>query len=79
LSLFFSVGFHETEPQSHLTALARQWAGLQSEAELLTKEIDRLRGILIQAISIPKQTGTDSEARGLERAITGETGSTTGY
>lgn len=52
-------------------ALARQWAGLKSEAELLTREIDRLRGILIQAVWTLKQSGAESEARRLERALEG--------
>lgn len=52
-------------------ALARQWAGLQGEAELLTREIDRLRGILVQTIWTLKPNGADSEARRLERALEG--------
>lgn len=52
-------------------ALARQWAGLQSEAELLTREIDRLRGIVSQAIWTLKEAGQDSRARRLERALDG--------
>lgn len=52
-------------------ALARQWAGLKSEAELLMREIDRLRGIVNQAIWILKQSGDDSAARRLERALEG--------
>ncbi len=52
-------------------ALARQWAGLQSEAELLTREIDRLRGIMVQAIWTLKQNGAEYEARRLERALQG--------
>jgi hypothetical protein len=52
-------------------ALARQWAGLKSEAELLTREIDRLRGIMVQTIWTLKQAGAESEARRLERALDG--------
>jgi hypothetical protein len=52
-------------------ALARQWAGFQGEAELLTREIERLRGILIQTAWTLKQNGSDSEARRLERALEG--------
>jgi hypothetical protein len=52
-------------------ALARQWAGLQGEAQLLTREIDRLRGIVSQAIWMPKEAGADSAARRLERALHG--------
>ena len=52
-------------------ALARQWAGFKSEAELLTREIDRLRGILVQTIWTLKQNGADTEARRLERALEG--------
>lgn len=53
-------------------ALARQWAGLRGEAELLTKEIERLRGIVSQSIWTLKQTGAESEARRLERALYGQ-------
>lgn len=53
-------------------ALARQWAGLKGEAELLTKEIERLRGIVSQGIWMLKQAGADSEARRLERGLLGQ-------
>lgn len=52
-------------------ALARQWAGFKSEAELLTREIERLRGILIQTAWTLKQNGAENEARKLERALEG--------
>lgn len=52
-------------------ALARQWAGFQGEAELLTREIERLRGILIQTAWTLKQNGDDIAARRLERALEG--------
>lgn len=52
-------------------ALARQWAGFQGEVELLTRELERLRGILIQTAWTLKQNGADSEARRLERALMG--------
>jgi hypothetical protein len=52
-------------------ALARQWAGFQGEAELLTREIERLRGILIQTAWTLKRNGDDNEARRLERALEG--------
>jgi len=52
-------------------ALARQWAGLKGEAELLTREIDRLRTILVQTIWTLKRNGADNEARRLERALEG--------
>lgn len=52
-------------------ALARQWAGLKGEAELLTKEIERLRGVVSQSIWTLKQAGAESEARRLERALYG--------
>jgi hypothetical protein len=53
-------------------ALARQWAGFQGEAELLTREIDRLRKILIQTAWTLKQNGDDTGARRLERALEGQ-------
>lgn len=56
-------------------ALARQWAGFQGEAELLTREIERLRGILIQTVWTLKRNGADSEARRLERALDGHAAS----
>jgi hypothetical protein len=52
-------------------ALVRQWAGFQGEAELLTREIDRLRKILIQTAWTLKRNGDDNEARRLERALEG--------
>lgn len=52
-------------------ALARQWAGFQGEAELLTRENERLRGILIQTAWTLKQNGAEAEARRLERALEG--------
>lgn len=52
-------------------ALARQWTGLKSDAEFLTKEIERLRGIMVQSIWSLKQAGADVEARRLERALEG--------
>jgi hypothetical protein len=52
-------------------ALARQWAGSKGETELLTREIERLRGILIQTAWTLKQNGADTEARRLERALEG--------
>lgn len=52
-------------------ALARQWAGFQGEAGLLTREIERLRKILIQTAWTLKRKGDDSEARHLERALEG--------
>jgi hypothetical protein len=52
-------------------ALARQWAGFQGKADLLTREIERLRKILIQTVWTLRQNGADNEARRLERAIEG--------
>lgn len=52
-------------------ALARQWSGLRSEAELLTREIDRLRQLVNTGIRMLKESGADTEARRLERALFG--------
>lgn len=50
-------------------ALARQWAGIQREAEELQKEIGRLRGLLTMAVADLKAAGLDQKAWRLARAV----------
>lgn len=52
-------------------ALARQWAGLRSEAELLTKEVERLRRVVEIGVQLLKESGAESEAKRLERSLYG--------
>lgn len=52
-------------------ALARQWAGLEQESEMLRKEIARLRGLLSGAAYDLKGAGQDRKASRLLRALEG--------
>ncbi|WP_121248078.1 hypothetical protein [Solirubrobacter pauli] len=52
-------------------ALARRWAGLEQEAELLRREIGRLRGLVASAASELKRSGHEGSARRLLRALEG--------
>lgn len=52
-------------------ALARQWAGLEQEAELLRKEISRLRSLVSRAAWDLKEAGKEHKARALSRALDG--------
>lgn len=52
-------------------ALARQWAGLEQEAELLRREIGRLRSLVASAVYELKRSGHESSARRLLRALEG--------
>jgi hypothetical protein len=52
-------------------ALARQWAGLEQEAELLRKEIARLRTLVSGAAYDLKSAGQERKANRLLRALEG--------
>ena len=52
-------------------ALARQWAGLEQEAEMLRKEIARLRSLVSQAAFDLRDAGKDRQSRALLRAMEG--------
>ena len=52
-------------------ALARQWAGLERESEMLRKEIARLRGLLSNAAYDLKSAGQELKASRLLRALEG--------
>jgi hypothetical protein len=52
-------------------AVARQWAGLEQEAELLRKEISRLRSLVSSAAYDLKDAGKERKARTLLRALDG--------
>jgi hypothetical protein len=52
-------------------ALARQWAGLQQEAEMLRKEIARLRTLISSAAYDLKAAGQEDKSRRLLRAVEG--------
>lgn len=52
-------------------ALARQWAGLEQESEMLRKEITRLRGLLSGAAHDLKSAGQERKASRLLRALEG--------
>ena len=52
-------------------ALARQWAGLEQEAEMLRKEIARLRGLISAAAYDLKPAGQEPKSRRLLRALEG--------
>lgn len=52
-------------------ALARQWAGLEQEAEMLRKEIARLRTLVSSAAYDLKAAGQERSARRLLRALEG--------
>lgn len=52
-------------------ALARQWAGLEQESEMLRKEIARLRGLLSGAAYDLKSAGQERKASRLLRALEG--------
>lgn len=52
-------------------ALARQWAGLEQEAEQLRKEIGRLRSLVWTAASQLREAGHESKARRLLRGLEG--------
>jgi hypothetical protein len=52
-------------------ALARQWAGVEREAEELRKEIGRLRGLIAMAARDLEEAGADRKAWRLQRAVDG--------
>jgi hypothetical protein len=52
-------------------ALARQWAGLEQEAEMLRKEIARLRGLISTAAYDLKAAGQEHKSRRLLRGLEG--------
>ena len=52
-------------------ALARQWAGLEQEAETLRKEIARLRSLVSRAACDLRDAGDDRKSRALLRALDG--------
>jgi hypothetical protein len=52
-------------------ALARRWAGTEQEAEMLRKEIGRLRSLVSQAASELRGLGKDRQASRLLRALDG--------
>jgi hypothetical protein len=52
-------------------AVARQWAGLEHQTEILRKEIGRLRGLVSQAAHELRRVGQDQKARRLLRAVDG--------
>ncbi len=52
-------------------ALARQWAGLEQESEMLRKEIARLRGLLSTAAHDLKRAGEERKSNRLLRALEG--------
>lgn len=52
-------------------ALARQWAGLEQEAEMLRKEIARLRGLISTAAYDLESAGQERKSRRLVRALEG--------
>ena len=64
--------FHEYL-REHLPghALARQWAGFEQEAEMLRKEIGRLRQLVSTAAYDLKSTGQKRKASRLLRALEG--------
>jgi len=50
-------------------ALARQWAGMEREAEELRKEIGRLRGLIAMAARDLKEAGAEQKSWRLQRAL----------
>ena len=50
-------------------AIARQWAGLERETEMLQEEIGRLRGLVSQVAYDLKALGKEDKARRLLRAV----------
>lgn len=52
-------------------ALARQWAGLEQEAEILRKEIARLGSLVSAAAYDLKAAGRDRKTNRLGRALEG--------
>jgi hypothetical protein len=52
-------------------AIARQWAGLEQEAEMLRKEIARLRSLVTRAAHDLEQAGAERKAQRLLRALEG--------
>jgi hypothetical protein len=52
-------------------AVARQWAGLERESEMLQKEIGRLRGLVSQAAYKLQSVGQEREGARLLRALDG--------
>ena len=52
-------------------ALARQWAGLEEEAQMLRQEIARLRGLVSTAAYDLKAAGQEHKSRRLLRALEG--------
>jgi hypothetical protein len=52
-------------------AIARQWAGLEQEAEMLRKEIARLRSLVYRASRDLNESGQERKARKLERDLDG--------
>ena len=56
--------------------LTRQWAGLEHEAEMLCKEIARVRSLISRAAYDLEHAGAQSKAQRLLRAPKGDTAST---
>jgi hypothetical protein len=52
-------------------AIARQWAGLEQEAEMLRKEIARLRSLVSRAAYDLEHAGSHSKAQRMLRALEG--------
>jgi hypothetical protein len=52
-------------------AIARQWAGLEQEAEILRREIARLRSLVTRAAYDLEQAGAEPKAQRLLRALEG--------
>jgi len=52
-------------------ALARQWAGIEREAQELRKEIGRLRGLIAMAARDLEEAGAERKAWRLQRAVDG--------
>jgi hypothetical protein len=52
-------------------AVARQWAGVEQEAEMLRKEIARLRSLVSTAAFDLQNAGEERKARRLQRALEG--------
>lgn len=52
-------------------AIARQWAGLEQEAEMLRKEIARLRSLVSTAAYELKRSGAERKGNSLLRALEG--------
>lgn len=53
-------------------AVARTWAGFDSEIKMLREEIERLRGLLYSAAMTLQRSGEEREGRRIERALDGK-------